>query len=142
MPVTNEFFERTPTYASTLELAWQWFLRVVAAWSLILGILYWVRLIGIYDGAEWRFDLMPVHWQVAAVALAVLFPFAASGLWMLASWGPVIWFLCAAIEFGMYFGFPRLFGFHLEILIAHGIVAIIYCAFRAVLFLKARKQSD
>ncbi len=34
---------------------------------------------------------MPVHWQVATVTLAVFFPFAAVGLWMLASWGPVIW---------------------------------------------------
>lgn len=142
MLATNEFFARTPSHATPLELTWQWFLRVVATISLGLGVLYWIRLIGFYEGAQWRFDLMPVHWQVASVALAVLFPFAASGLWMLASWGPVIWFLCAAIEVGMYLGFPTLFGFHLEILIAHAVVAVAYCTLRVIFFLKSRKEAD
>ena len=39
-----------------------------------------MRLIGFYDGPLWRFDLMPVHWQIAAVTLSVFYPFAASGL--------------------------------------------------------------
>jgi hypothetical protein len=95
---------------TTAEVTFYWFHRVIAAYCLMFGLLYWIRLIGIYDGPTWRFDLMPVHWQVASVTLAVLFPFAASGLWMLASWGPVIWFLCAAMEGVMYAGFPELFG--------------------------------
>ena len=49
---------------------------VIAGYCLLFGILYWIRLIGFYDGPLWRFDLMPVHWQVAAVMLAVFFPFA------------------------------------------------------------------
>ena len=69
-------------HATTLDLGWEWFHRAVAAFGLLCGLFYWTRLIGINDGAEWRFDLMPVHWQVASVSLAVLFPFAASGLWM------------------------------------------------------------
>ena len=75
-----------------------WFQRVIAGYCLMFGVLYWIRLIGFYRGPLWRFDLMPVHWQVAAVVLAVFFPFAAVGLWMLASWGPVIWFICAVTE--------------------------------------------
>ena len=46
------------------------------------------------------------------MVLAVFFPFAAAGLWMLASWGPVIWFICAVTETVMYAGFPELFGHH------------------------------
>jgi hypothetical protein len=138
----NEAFDRTRLHATTLELAWGWFHRLLAAYSLLFGVLYWVRLIGFYDGAQWRFDLMPPHWQVASVALAVLFPFAASGLWMLASWGPVIWFICAAIEFGMYLGFPDLFGFHLETVIAHGVIAVVYTAFRILFYMRARKEAD
>jgi len=80
---------------STTEVIFAWFQRVIAGYCLLFGILYWIRLIGIYPGELWRFDLMPVHWQVAAATLAVFFPFAAAGLWMLASWGPVIWFICA-----------------------------------------------
>ena len=46
--------------------------------------------------------------------LAVFFPFAAIGLWMLASWGPVIWFICAVTETVMYVGFPEMFGKHAD----------------------------
>jgi hypothetical protein len=100
-----------------------------------------VRLIGIYDGALWRFDLMPVHWQIAAVTLSVFYPFAASGLWMLASWGPVIWFICAATEIVMYAGFPDLFGARPAIVWSHACVALLYIAFRIVIFLQKRRQA-
>lgn len=123
---------------TTAELSFWWFHRVIAAYCLLFGVLYWVRLIGIQDGPDWRFDLMPVHWQVASVTLAALFPFAAIGLWMLASWGPVIWFICAAIEVTMYAGFPELFGEKLAIVVAHACVALLYIAFRVVLYLQKR----
>jgi hypothetical protein len=138
----HEAFERTPMRATTLELAWEWFLRAVAVYSLLYGVFYWVRLIGLYDGDQWRFDLMPVHWQVASVALAVLLPFAASGLWMLASWGPVIWFICAAIELTMYVGFPDLFGSRLEIALSLGVVAALYVVFRVAFYWQGRKRPD
>jgi hypothetical protein len=79
---------------------------------------------------------------VASVSLAVLFPFAASGLWMLASWGPVIWFLCAGIEVAMYAGFPDLFGARLDLVVVHLLVATLYGAFRGVFFLRARRRAD
>lgn len=138
----HQAYQRTPLRATTLELTWQWFHRVIAVYSLLFGVLYWVRLIGLYDGDLWRFDLMPVHWQVASACLAALFPFAASGLWMLASWGPVIWFICAAIETTMYVGFPELFGARIEIVVSHAFVAILYCAFRLVFFIRDRKGAD
>lgn len=124
---------------STTEIAFQWLHRVVAFYCLLFGLLYWVRLIGLYDGDNWRFDLMPVHWQIAATSLAVLFPFAASGLWMLASWGPVIWFICAAMEAVMYVGFPELFGHRQGLVISHALVALLYLGFRTVLYLQKRR---
>jgi hypothetical protein len=123
---------------SIAELAFHWFHRVVAGYCLLFGLLYWVRLIGFYEGDEWRFDLMPVHWQVAASTLAVLFPFAASGLWMLASWGPVVWFICALIETVMYLGYPELFGARQSLVISHALVATLYGGFRLVIYLQKR----
>jgi hypothetical protein len=123
---------------STVELGFYWFHRVVAAYCLMFGVLYWIRLIGIYDGPAWRFDLMPVHWQVTSVVLAAFFPFAAIGLWMLASWGPVIWFICAVTETAMYAGFPELFGNKRLIVISHACVALIYIGFRIVLYMERR----
>jgi Family of unknown function (DUF6163) len=123
---------------TTAELTFVWFHRVIAAYCLMFGVLYWVRLIGIYDGPTWRFDLMPIHWQVTSVTLAALFPFAAIGLWMLASWGPVIWFLCAALEAVMYAGFPELFGDKRLIVVSHFCVALLYATFRLVIYLQKR----
>lgn len=127
---------------STAETAFAWFLRLVAVYCLFFGILYWVRLIGIYPGTAWRFDLMPTHWQVAASMLAVLFPFAAAGLWMLASWGPVIWFLCALTEIVMYAGFPELFGHRPSTVAAHLLVAAIYITFRIGIYWRKRRRSE
>jgi hypothetical protein len=136
------FNDRQPVIGlSAAEVAFAWFQRIIAGYCLLFGVLYWVRLIGIYDGALWRFDLMPVHWQIAAVTLSVFYPFAASGLWMLASWGPVIWFICAATEIVMYAGFPHLFGARPAIVWSHAFVALLYIAFRTVIFLQKRRQA-
>jgi hypothetical protein len=81
---------------------------------------------------------MPVHWQVAAVVLAVFFPFAAAGLWMLASWGPVIWFICAATETVMYAGFPELFGYRPLIIFSHVAVALFYVLLRLIIWRQKR----
>jgi hypothetical protein len=36
---------------STAEIAFQWFHSVVAGYCLLFGLLYWIRLVGFYDGA-------------------------------------------------------------------------------------------
>jgi hypothetical protein len=124
---------------SLAETGFAWFLRIIAGYCLLFGVLYWIRLIGLHEGALWRFDLMPIHWQVASVILAVFFPFAAIGLWMLSSWGPVIWFICAATETIMYLGFPELFGERWVIIASHLLVALLYLAFRLVIFFQQRQ---
>ena len=138
----SDFAERRrPLRPTSAEIAFMWFQRVIAGYCLLFGVLYWVRLVGIYPGELWRFDLMPIHWQVASVVLAVLFPFAAIGLWMLSSWGPVIWFICAATEATMYLGFPDLYGFKPTIGISHVGVIILYLAFRVVMWLQKRQTA-
>lgn len=127
---------------SLTETAFAWFQRIIAAYCLLFGILYWVRLIGFYQAPLWRFDLMPVHWQIATTLLAVFFPFAAAGLWMLASWGPVIWFICAITETVMYAGFPELFGTNRLTLFSHVAVALLYVAFRGALHLQKRQRAQ
>lgn len=125
---------------SASDMLFETFLRAVAALCAGLGLLYWIRLVGFYDGLTWRFDLMPVHWQIAAVCLAVLYPFAAAGLWMLASWGPVIWFVCAAAEILMYAGLPQMFGRRDLVLVVHALVVVIYVGFR--LHRAARRRGE
>ena len=129
-------------HSLAIENAFALFLRGVATYCLLFSILYWVRLIGVYDGPLWRFDMMPIYWQVAAVTLSVFFPFAAIGLWILSSWGSVVWFICAATEITMYAGFPDLFGSRPLIVVSHIVVALIYAAFRIVLHLKRRSAAQ
>lgn len=126
---------------STVTLVFGLFQRAVGIYCILLGMSYWVRLIGLYEGALWRYDLMPPHWRVAAVALAILFPIAGSGLWMVASWGPVVWFICAATEFVMYAVFPEKFGWDVSVLVFHGLVGLIYVAFRMVIYLQSRAET-
>ena len=126
--------------SSRLDQLYIWFHRLVASYCMLFGIFYWVRLIGYFDGPLWRFDTMPAYWQVVAVTLAVFFPFAAAGLWMLASWGPVIWFICAATEIVMFAGFPQLFGRHDAVVASHLFAAVLYIAFRILLYLRRRRQ--
>lgn len=116
------------------------FQRVVAVVSLAAGLQYWAMLSGLYGGELWRFDLMPVHWQVAATALAVLWPVAAVGLWMPVSWGPVIWFIAAACEVVMHAGFPDLFGPNLTVVAVHAVVAVIYLVLRVLLHIEKRRS--
>ncbi|MBX3569651.1 MAG: hypothetical protein KF914_16430 [Rhizobiaceae bacterium] len=131
-----------PEFAvSRVETLFAWFHRIVAVYCMVFGIFYWVRLIGYYDVPLWRFDLMPVHWQIAATLLSVFFPFAAAGLWMLASWGPVIWFICAAAEIVMFVGLPQLFGRHDLIVASHLFAAGLYVAFRVVLHIQERRAA-
>jgi hypothetical protein len=125
---------------SMAEVSFIWFHRLIAAYCMLFGVLYWIRLIGVYDEPLWRFDLMPVHWRVASVVLAAFFPFAGIGLWMLTSWGPVIWAICALTETVMYLGFPELFGDHWLIIASHGCVVLLYVIFRVILYLQKREE--
>ncbi|KQT88432.1 DUF6163 family protein [Aurantimonas sp. Leaf443] len=87
-----------------------WLLRLFSVALFWIGIGCWIRLVGIFDGPLSRFDLMPVWWKIATPALAVLYPVAAMGLWLPATWGVVIWVLIATTEVMMHVGFPHLFG--------------------------------
>lgn len=138
--MTTEDFSRSILRPSFLETGFAWFLRMVALFCLIFGIFYWIRLIGLYDGLSWRFDLMPIHWKIAASSLAVLFPFAAIGLWLMASWGPVLWFTCAATETVMYVLRGDLFAYRPTIAITHGVIAAIYILFRIAIHFQKRAE--
>lgn len=125
---------------SLAEQTFWWFHRIVAIYCLMFGTLYWVRLIGVYEGPLWRFDLMPVQWQIAATVLAALYPFAGIGLWMLASWGPVIWMICAATEIVMYAGFPEYFGAKNSVVLSHLFAIALFAAFRVVIYFERRRH--
>lgn len=127
-----------PTMA---QLGFVWLLRLVSIYCLVAGVGYWAQLSGYYEGLLWRFDLMPWQWKVATVSLAMLYPVASTGLWMMVSWGPVIWFVAALGETLMFTVFSQFFFYRPQIAIIHGCVALLYILFRVVLFLQKRQQA-
>jgi hypothetical protein len=139
--VSDEAHARLPRTSGT-ELTYEWFCRAVSVSCLVLGLFYWVRLIGLYEDTIWRFDLMPLHWQVAATVLSVLFPIAAIGLWMAVSWGPVIWVIAAAVEIAMYAGFPDMFGRQPGIVALHVATLIAFAGLRGLMFVRYLQRAD
>lgn len=117
-----------------------WLFRLAALGMFFLGMEYWVRLVGFYDGALWRFDLMPVWWKVAASALAVLYPVAGVGLWLTVSWGVVLWAIVAIVEAVMHFLFPALFGGITPWVFAHLIGLSLLAILRIIGWLDHRKR--
>jgi hypothetical protein len=111
------------------------FLRLVAVGSLWFALQYWAMLTGFSFNGQGRFDLLPPAWKAAYTALAVLFPVAAVGLWLLVSWGPV------ATEIAMHEVYPSIFGIDRLLVFAHGAVAIVFVLFQAALFIQRRRQS-
>ncbi|WP_377288156.1 DUF6163 family protein [Rhizobium sp. SG2393] len=117
---------------SLLDILFGIFLRIVSLSAFWYGLCYWAMLIGYSFNGEGRFDLLPVPWRAAAAALAVVFPVAAVGLWLLVSWGPVIWLLGAAIELTMFEFYPAVFGTRPVLLAAHAMIVATFLAFQAV----------
>ena len=127
---------------SLTDILFVLFLRLIAIACLWFGLQYWSMLVGYSLGGHGRFDLLDSPWKVAGAGLAVVFPVAALGLWLTVSWGPVIWVLAAGAQILMYGLWPAIFGHNPLVMILHGCVALIYCAFRAALFIEKRRQRE
>ncbi|WP_062116121.1 DUF6163 family protein [Aureimonas sp. AU40] len=118
-----------------------WLCRIAGLALFGMGLFYWARLIGVFDGPLWRFDLMPVWWRFAAPTLAVLYPVAGIGLWMLASWGSVIWVLLTLVEGTMHFAFPQLFGADILPVSLNLTGLALLAMLRIVAYFESRRQS-
>lgn len=86
------------------------FLRLLAVFSLYAGIIYWAQITGLIEEPVLRFDLLPTNGRIVLTTLAVIMPFAALGLWMLASWGLVVWLIVATLEILMHTVWAPIYG--------------------------------
>ena len=118
---------------SLTETTFGLFLRLVSISCFWFGLNYWAMLIGFSFEGGGRFDLLPVPWRVAATTLAVVYPVAALGLWLLVSWGPVIWVVAAGAEIVMFAVYPQVFGTKPLLLVLHGAVAFTFVLFRSAI---------
>jgi hypothetical protein len=86
------------------------FLRLMAAVSLVKGLYHWSRVVGIGVGPAEMFEYHSVAWQAATVFFAVIDLVAAVGLWLAAAWGAVIWLTAVASMLAVEIFFPQVFG--------------------------------
>ncbi|RFZ88374.1 hypothetical protein D0Y60_10570 [Shinella sp. WSJ-2] len=126
---------------SLIETLFTLFLRLAAVGALWFALQYWAMLTGFSFSGQGRFDLLPPAWKAAYTALAVLFPVAAVGLWLLVSWGPVIWLVAAATEVAMHEVYPSIFGIDRMLVLLHVAIAVLFVLFRIALFIERRRQA-
>lgn len=126
--------------ATALHSWFVWFVRFVALTCLAGGVYYWLRLIGFYPGLLWRFDLMPWQWQTICVALAIALPIVATGMWIRASWGAVLWVFTVITQILIYTVFSRYFEYIPVIAGLNIAFLLIYAALRIGLFFQGKRQ--
>ena len=79
----------------------QIYVRFVAMMLLAAGLLRACLIFGItLDGQN--FLTLDIHWRAAVLALVFVDMFAAVGLWIGATWGPVMWAVAVLVECAMY----------------------------------------
>jgi len=112
---------------------------IPALFCLCLGIYYWMRLIGVFHEANWRFDLMPWYWRVMSCSLAVVYPVAACGLWTASRWGIILWAAGAFYEFCAYVFCSGDFGRNWLIIFLH---VIFLCFYGAIMYLLRQNEAE
>ena len=99
------------------------YMRIVAAIWLMLGLYYWVRIIGPGQAA---LESLPFNVAGGIVFLAVADLLAAAGLWMATPWGGVIWLVTVAAEMAMVMLAPGHYPGGVEVLAVYVALALSY----------------
>lgn len=112
------------------------YLRAVGLLLLAAGLARAGLILGMTPGGPTFADLTPA-WRAGAVTLVLLDLFAAVGLWMGATWGPIMWAVALAVEVSMYTVLADLFGSYPLRVAAH---LALFAGFLVLLFLRWRQS--
>lgn len=127
---------------SPLIIYYKWFLRIIAFYCLIGGVIYWLRIIGIYDVRLWRFDLMPWQWQCLSVIFAVSYPVIALGLWMGSRWGIILWLIAGFSESLIMTFYAAHFSWNPLIACVQTVFFVVFVWFNAKIFNIKHKKAE
>ena len=92
----------------------------------------WAAIIGLVPVGSAAFGDQSAAWQIATINLAVSYLVAAVGLWMLTTWGIVIWIYATASVISMYTVFAGTFGIDLLAIALQLTVVAAYIALRLI----------
>ncbi len=102
-----------------------WFWRLLALAWLLHGLYAWAVIIGVDPSATRPFETRAATFQAVTIYFAVVDLLAATGLWLLAPWGAVVWLIAAVSRIVMAFAFPAAAG--LSMLAVAGLFVCIAC---------------
>ena len=105
-----------------------WFLRAMAALSMIKGLYHWAAVVGIGAGGASTFETSSAAWEAATIFFAVIDLVAAVGLWLAAVWGGVVWLTAAISMIALELFFPEIYGGRVLVVLAELIMIIGYVA--------------
>ncbi len=93
--------------------------RSLSVVMILLGLYQWAIIVGLFDGTAGSFEDIQAALKIATMYLAVVDLVAAVGLWLLASWGNVIWIAAALSEVVLHIVFRDLIGIDLPLVVFH-----------------------
>jgi hypothetical protein len=99
-----------PVDALPLETMLVVFLRLSAVVWLATGLVHWARIVGYLPWRGHLFGGMPVEWQSAIVFYGVVDLIAAVGLWLMTSWGVIVWLFAIACQILTHSALADIFG--------------------------------
>jgi Family of unknown function (DUF6163) len=114
-----------------------YFLRVMAAVSLIKGLYHWAVVCGIGAPSPAGFAAYPTSYQAATVFFAVIDLVAGVGLWLAAPWGAVVWLTSVISMAAVEILFPQIYGGSFLIIALELILLGVYLA---LALMAAREQ--
>lgn len=101
------------------------YVRILAAVFMVSGLRRWAIVLGPLAPSG-DFLNLPVPLLVATVFFAVADLVAAVGLWLLASWGTVVWLIAALTETVLHTVFQTMFPLDPTLIGFHAISVVIY----------------
>jgi hypothetical protein len=103
------------------------YVRVLSVVFLLSGLARWAAILGI-GLADGDFLAQPAPVIVATLFFCVADLVAAVGLWLLASWGTVVWMISALTETALYSAFDSQFGRNYTVMAFHIGSVVLYAA--------------
>ena len=124
---TNDALGGAPEDAGGNARLIRTYVRFVAMILLIAGLLRACLILGItLDGQS--FETLDVNWRAGALALVFVDLFAAVGLWIGATWGPVMWAVAVLVECAMYTVLADQFGTYSWRIVLHLVLFGVFLA--------------
>jgi hypothetical protein len=99
------------------------FLRVMAVCSLAKGLWHWATVCG-FIGINGGFEAHSHAWQATTVFFSVIDFVAAVGLWLVASWGAVVWLTATVTMIMIQLFFVQVYGTEMFV-VGVGLAAIL-----------------